>query len=265
MQDVNVNTENRVSVFNWKLPLKAFKSLIKSREGHKRKIILLMLLVSLGDRVLLSAEVLIAYMYYRYKFHWDDIMFGSFLAYKNIISFFGTLLILSLLKRRLKLSDEMVGVFSCLSNILSTSGLIATTYTYCVFMLPLLGIISQGSQVVQRPLLNKQILPTEQGKIYSVMGALQSAIQTLSSPLYSLLYSRTVSTFPDAWLLPGLGLALIQLTAYLIARRLRLKSNVADNDHMKANTEDCCLDIEDKVIKNDLNSVELASEKCAEK
>lgn len=97
------------------------------------------------------------------------------------------------------------------------------------------------------------------------MGALQSAIQTLSSPLYSLLYSRTVSTFPDAWLLPGLGLALIQLTAYLIARRLRLKSNVADNDHMKANTEDCCLDIEDKVIKNDLNSVELASEKCAEK
>lgn len=265
MQDVNVNTENRVSVFNWKLPLKAFKSLIKSREGHKRKIILLMLLVSLGDRVLLSAEVLIAYMYYRYKFHWDDIMFGSFLAYKNIISFFGTLLILSLLKRRLKLSDEMVGVFSCLSNILSTSGLIATTYTYCVFVLPLLGIISQGSQVVQRPLLNKQILPTEQGKIYSVMGALQSAIQTLSSPLYSLLYSRTVSTFPDAWLLPGLGLALIQLTAYLIARRLRLKSNVADNDHMKANTEDCCLDIEDKVIKNDLNSVELASEKCAEK
>ncbi|XP_037867671.1 proton-coupled folate transporter isoform X3 [Bombyx mori] len=219
MQDVNVNTENRVSVFNWKLPLKAFKSLIKSREGHKRKIILLMLLVSLGDRVLLSAEVLIAYMYYRYKFHWDDIMFGSFLAYKNIISFF----------------------------------------------VPLLGIISQGSQVVQRPLLNKQILPTEQGKIYSVMGALQSAIQTLSSPLYSLLYSRTVSTFPDAWLLPGLGLALIQLTAYLIARRLRLKSNVADNDNMKVNTEDCCLDIEDKVIKNDLNSVELASEKCAEK
>lgn len=28
---------------------------------------------------------------------------------------------------------------------------------------PLIGIIAQGSQVVQRPILNRQILPTEQG------------------------------------------------------------------------------------------------------
>ncbi|KAJ8724425.1 hypothetical protein PYW08_015899 [Mythimna loreyi] len=232
VKDVSINRENKVSVCNWKLPFNAVHCLVKPREGRKRMIIFLMLVVTLGDRMLLSAEVLIAYMYCRYKFHWTDVMFGSFLAYKNVVSFVGTLLILSVLKRRLRLADETVGMLSCCSYILSTSGLIMATKTWCVFMLPLIGIISQGSQVVQRPILNKQILPTEQGKIYSVMGALESAMQTISSPLYSLLYTKTVATMPDAWLLPGITLAVFQLFSYFITRKLgqstALKTNAMD-------------------------------------
>ncbi|CAK1579385.1 unnamed protein product [Parnassius mnemosyne] len=223
IKDVNVNTENKVSVFNWRLPFNAFHCLVRRREGYKRSIILLMLIVALGDRMLLSAEVLLAYMFYRYKFHWDDVMFGSFLAYRNIVSFVGTLLILTVLKRRLRLSDEIVGVLSCISYILATSGLVAASTTVVVFLLPLVGIISQGSQVVQRPILNKQILPTEQGKIYSVMGAMESATQTFSSPLYSLLYKKTVSSMPDAWLAPGVILAVFQLLSYLLTRKLGVK------------------------------------------
>ncbi|XP_045449487.1 proton-coupled folate transporter-like [Melitaea cinxia] len=221
VKDVNVNRENKVSVLNWRLPFNAVQCLLRKREGNKRVIILLMLVVGLGDRILLSAEVLLAYMFYRYKFQWDDVMFGSFLAYRNTISFIGTLLILNVLKRRLRLSDEVVGVLSCVSYMLATSSLILASTTVFVFMIPGIGIISQGSQVVQRPLLNKQILPTEQGKIYGILGALESATQTFSSPLYSLLYTKTVSTLPDAWLIPGIALALLQLLSYLITKRLR--------------------------------------------
>ncbi|XP_013173768.1 PREDICTED: proton-coupled folate transporter-like [Papilio xuthus] len=224
IKDVNVNNDNKVSVFNWRLPLNAFQCLVRRRDGYKRTIILLMLIVALGDRMLLSAEVLLAYMFYRYKFHWDDVMFGSFLAYRNIISFLGTLLILTVLKRRLRLSDEVVGVLSCMSYMLATSGLVAASTTLVVFLLPLIGIIAQGSQVVQRPILNRQILPTEQGKIYSVLGALESATQTFSSPLYSLLYTKTVSTRPDAWLAPGIILAVFQMLSYSLTRRLGIKT-----------------------------------------
>ncbi|XP_053605776.1 probable peptidoglycan muropeptide transporter SLC46 [Plodia interpunctella] len=225
VKDININTDNKMSVFNWRLPVNAVTCLIKKRDGFKRTTILLMLVVALGDRMFLSAEVLIAYMYYRYKFHWDDVLFGGFLAYRNIVSFTGTLIILMVLKRRLQLSDEVVGALSCASYVLASSGLIASTTTLAVFMVPLVGIISQGSQVVQRPILNKQIFPNEQGKIYSVLGALESATQILSSPLYSLLYSKTVSTMPDAWLLPGIVLAIIQLLAYLVSRRLNTLSS----------------------------------------
>ncbi|XP_037296931.1 proton-coupled folate transporter [Manduca sexta] len=249
MKDVNVNRENRVSAWNWRLPFNAVQCLLRNRDGNKRKIILLMLVVALGDRVLLSAEVLIAYMYYRYKFHWDDVMFGSFLAYRNIISFTGTLLILSVLKRRLRLTDETVGMLSCMSYVLSASGLIAARNTICVF---LLGIISQGSQVVQRPLINKQILPTEQGKIYSVMGALESATQTMSSPLYSLLYSKTVLSMPDAWLLPGITLAVFQLLAYLITRSLGNKNTHAKENPIKSNPD--AENIKDVNQSNDVKS-----------
>ncbi|XP_075976300.1 proton-coupled folate transporter-like [Anticarsia gemmatalis] len=232
VKDVNVNTENKVSVFNWKLPFAAISCLIRPREDYKRIIVMLMLVVGLGDRMLLSAEVLLAYMYYRYKFHWDDVMFGSFLAYKNVISFIGTLLILSVLKRRLRLADETVGMLSCVSYVLATSGLIAASTTLCVFILPLVGIISQGSQVVQRPILNKQIQPNEQGKIYSVMGAFESAIQTMSSPLYSLLYTKTVANLPDAWLLPGIVLAFVQFSSYVFAKKLSQKSSLNGTAHV---------------------------------
>lgn len=59
------------------------------------------------------------------------------------------------------------------------------------------------------------------GKIYSVLGALESATQTLSSPLYSLLYNKTVATMPDAWLIPGIALAALQSLAYVTTRKLR--------------------------------------------
>ncbi|CAH2243341.1 jg21381 [Pararge aegeria aegeria] len=221
VRDVNVNRENKIWILNWRLPLNAVQCLVRKREEHKRMVILLMLVVALGDRMLLSAEVLLAYMYYRYKFQWDDVLFGSFLAYRNTISFAGTLLILTIFKRRLRLSDEVVGMLSCTSYIVATCSLIAANTTIFVFIIPIIGIISQGSQVVQRPLLNKQILPTEQGKIYSVLGALESATQTFSSPLYSLLYTKTVSSVPDAWLIPGIILAVIQLLSYLLTRSLK--------------------------------------------
>ncbi|XP_073952369.1 lysosomal proton-coupled steroid conjugate and bile acid symporter SLC46A3-like isoform X1 [Choristoneura fumiferana] len=225
MKDVNVNTENKTAVWHWKLPFQAISCLVRRRDGYKRTIIFLMLVVALGDRMLLSAEVLLAFMYYRNKFHWDDVTFGFFLAYRNITSFLGTLVILMLLKRRLRLSDEMIGVLSCASSILASAGLMAATVSFVVFIIPLIGIISQGSQVVQRPILNKQILPTEQGKIYSVLGALESATQTLSSPSYSFLYKQTVTTMPDAWLLPGIILVNIQLLAYLATKKLGQKTN----------------------------------------
>ncbi|CAH0723723.1 unnamed protein product, partial [Brenthis ino] len=221
VKDVNVNRDNKVSVLNWRLPLNAVQCLVRKREGYKRITIFLMLFVGLGDRVLLSAEVLLAYMYYRFKFQWDDVIFGFFLAYRNTISFIGTIIILNILKRRMRLCDEVVGVLSCLSYMFATSSLIAASTTLFVFIIPIIGIISQGSQVVQRPLLNKQILPTEQGKIYGILGALECATQAFSSPLYSLLYAKTVSIVPDAWLVPGIVLALLQLFSYLLTRRLQ--------------------------------------------
>ncbi|XP_072929172.1 lysosomal proton-coupled steroid conjugate and bile acid symporter SLC46A3-like [Epargyreus clarus] len=253
VKDVNVNVDNKVSVLNWRLPLNAIRCLVRPREGYKRVIILLMLVVALGDRMLLSAEVLLAYMYYRYKFKWDDVMFGSFLAYRNVASFTGTLLILAVLKRRLRLADEAVGALSCASYVLASAGLVAATTTLVVFLLPLVGIIAQGSQVVQRPLLNKQILPNEQGKIYSVMGAFESATQTLSSPLYSLLYAKTVSTTPDAWLVPGIIIAVIQALCYLLSKRL---ANIPNKEPQTEKTVETPVekDIEAKPNSNSVSS-----------
>lgn len=73
------------------------------------------------------------------------------------------------------------------------------------------------------------------------MGALESAMQTISSPLYSLLYTKTVANMPDAWLLPGITLAFFQLVSYLITRKLSqstaLKTNTLDLGDAEKNSE----------------------------
>lgn len=56
VKDVNVNVDNKVSVFNWRLPLNAVICLVRARDGYKRVIILLMLVVALGDRMMLSGK-----------------------------------------------------------------------------------------------------------------------------------------------------------------------------------------------------------------
>lgn len=53
---------------------------------------------------------------------------------------------------------------------------------------------------------------------------MESATQTFSSPLYSLLYTKTVATRPDAWLIPGIILAVFQLLSYALTRRLGIKT-----------------------------------------
>ncbi|XP_063827440.1 probable peptidoglycan muropeptide transporter SLC46 [Ostrinia nubilalis] len=223
VKDVKVNKENSVSVLDWRLPINAVKCLVRKREGYRRTIIIFMMIVALCDRMYISADTLLGYMYFRYKFHMDDILYGSYLAYKNVICFIGTLLILTVLKRRLRLSDEVVGALSCISLIISQFGLIIASSIIFAFAIPLVGIISQGSLVVHRPIINKQILPTEQGKIFGILGALESGTQTLSSPSFSYLYSRTVSTMPDAWLIPAIAMSSLQVGAYMLSKKLRLK------------------------------------------
>lgn len=63
VKDINVNLDNKVSIFNWKLPLNAVRCLLKPRQGNQRKVVLLMLIVALVDRILLAGEKL--YMYIR--------------------------------------------------------------------------------------------------------------------------------------------------------------------------------------------------------
>lgn len=58
-----------------------------------------------------------------------------------------------------------------------------------------------------------------------MLGALESAMQTITTPLYSLLYSKTVDTAPDAWLFPGMALTTLQLLAFLFTRKLGIMSN----------------------------------------
>lgn len=62
-----MNTENKVSVFNWRLPFNAVQCLLKKRTGYKRAILMLMLIVALGDRMVLSGKNIMIVLRSGYK------------------------------------------------------------------------------------------------------------------------------------------------------------------------------------------------------
>lgn len=90
-----------------------------------------------------------------------------------------------------------------------------------------------------------------------MLGALESATQTITTPLYSLLYSRTVSTVPDAWLFPGIALSVLQLFAFLFTRKLQTTDHGATKDNVELEKK-VVLPI--KEIKNDCSNSSLSPE-----
>ena len=88
---------------------------------------------------------------------------------------------------------------------------------WVLFVGSCLGFLSAFAAIVIRSLLSKCVSPAELGKIFSLLASLEAAVPLFAAPLFSLVYTATLDSWPGAvfavqagiFVLSGLGFTYI--------------------------------------------------------
>ena len=104
--------------FDPTLALALIDVVIKKRDGLSRTLLLLVIgcnivfLASLGENDL-------TYLYTRLKLNWEGVQFSLHITYATVVALFGTLLMVGVFSKIMKISDPMIGVISTLLTLIS--------------------------------------------------------------------------------------------------------------------------------------------------
>ncbi|XP_077285738.1 uncharacterized protein LOC143911063 isoform X2 [Arctopsyche grandis] len=116
--------------------------------------------------------MILLYLYLRHKFQWTEVEYGIFAAFRGITQFLGTIIIVKLLKHKLKLEDKTIGMIGAVSQFISSSMLLISSKPWMIFLAPTFGILNRAV-LNNKPVLNKQIVASEQGKLNSITAILR--------------------------------------------------------------------------------------------
>ncbi|XP_077284980.1 proton-coupled folate transporter-like [Arctopsyche grandis] len=217
IEDIHISEKNP-RLFDLNLPLQAVKCVFKKREGNKRKIIILMIIVPCTNSMIDVAEMSLNYLFLRNKFSWTELEYGYYLALKLGVHATGTFLIVLILKRKLNMKDQNIGILSALSQFVGSLLFMFSPNPTFIYMSNLLTLFSKGAMIVERPVLNKQIKANEQGKINCVTTVCEKIISFIFTPLANLIYSYTLYYLPSSYTFISVIAAIFQIICFYCVR-----------------------------------------------
>lgn len=104
--------------FDPTLALALIDVVVKKRDGLARTLLLLVIgcnivfLASLGENDL-------TYLYTRLKLNWEGVQFSLHITYATVVALVGTLLMVGVFSKIMKISDPMIGVISTILTLIS--------------------------------------------------------------------------------------------------------------------------------------------------
>lgn len=90
-----------------------FKVAFKKGENKRRLKVILVLVAAMLIIGPLHGEISVTYLFTRYKFNWSEIEYSIFSTYSMVLQLIGTMFAVSILSRKLKISDGVRNVFFC--------------------------------------------------------------------------------------------------------------------------------------------------------
>ncbi|KAK5649903.1 hypothetical protein RI129_000932 [Pyrocoelia pectoralis] len=192
-----------IDFFDYKHVANTFTVAFKRGENNRRmKIIMLMLVVMvvIGP---MHGEMVVVYLFTRYRFNWDEVDFSIFSTYNMIIGMIGTALSVGLFSHLLKIDDAIIGLMSSASKILSSFVYTFATVAWVLYLGPIVEILNGTSFIAMRSIASKLVPSDELGKINSLIGVSEALMPLVYGPLYSATYAATMNTMPGAFFLLG--------------------------------------------------------------
>lgn len=189
--------------FDYKHIANTFTVAFKKGENNRRMKIMMLMLVVMVVIGPMHGEMVVVYLFTRYRFNWDEVNFSIFSTYNMIIAMIGTALSVGLFSHLLKIDDAIIGLMSSASKILSSFVYAFATVAWVFYLGPIAEILNGTSFIAMRSMASKLVPSDELGKINSLIGVSEALMPLVYGPLYSATYAATMRTMPGAFFLLG--------------------------------------------------------------
>lgn len=198
------------------------KVLFKKRTGQKRLFLLLLILSKMVINFSITGEHSVFYLYVRRTFHWNEVEYSMFTAYRHVGLIFGTFISLYLASKLLKMHDALVGCLSCWFNTVGSLCYFFAYENWHFYVIPWIEMFHSVSKVSGKALMTKVVEHDELGDLFSAMMILNTVIP-VNKLFYNVVFKENMDTFPNAFFLISVVLGLIGMIAYLVTYKLSKK------------------------------------------
>lgn len=175
------------------------KTSFTPRPDNRRAIIWLTLSGLVLSLALMEGNMTVFFLFTRAKFGWTIREYTIYESVSLVVQIVGSLLALTILKKFFNVSDSMLTALAfgsdCLQNVART---LANT-PRDLYIGVGLGVMKSISGPMGRSVVSNVTPQDEIGKIFSLVTALESISPLGSAPLYTMIYSNTIDTFPSAF------------------------------------------------------------------
>ncbi|KAJ2948496.1 hypothetical protein O0L34_g7746 [Tuta absoluta] len=196
-----------LSMFTVKDLSATVKVAIKAREGTRRLQIILILVTYMLIVGPVLGEAQMTYWFTRYKYKFTEVDYSLFLTYSAIVGSIGSFITIYLFSKRWELDDAVIGVIACLSRIAASMAYAMAPNRVIYFLGPLLDMFSLAGATSLRSMATKLVHSDETGKTSSLISISEALVPVIYSPLYSKVYSYTLTSFTGAFYLISAALA----------------------------------------------------------
>ncbi|KAK9307203.1 hypothetical protein QLX08_002380 [Tetragonisca angustula] len=188
----------------------AFK---QGRNNRQKRVLVLMVIVMvvIGP---LYGEMAVMYLYMRYRYHWNEVMFSMFTTFAMVTNLIGTAVSVGVFSHILKIDDAIVGIMSSMSKILAGFVYAFAITDWMIYLAAIVEIVNGTSFIAMRSIASKLVSTSELGKVNSLLGVCESLMPLIYGPMYSSIYAATMKTFPGTFFIVGACMTMPAVVAF---------------------------------------------------
>ncbi|KAL0869895.1 hypothetical protein ABMA27_006095 [Loxostege sticticalis] len=198
-------------------------SLLFMKRGMKLIQVILVIWAHIVIMGPVQGEGVLLYLYVLQRYNMDPETFSLYSTYNVLIGIVGTAIAVTIFSKWLGMHDSMLGIIATASKVASSLvyGFASTKEIF--FAGPVFDIFGSSGVTAIRSLGTKVVEPNEVGRMVSLIGFIDSIVPVIYVPLYTKLYTNTISTTPGAIYFVGSAMTVpdffVFIAVYLIYKK----------------------------------------------
>lgn len=205
---------------------KLFEIVTRKRTNKRGRILVLLMIILLLTNFTSTGSQTVFYLFMRQKMGWNLQDWTIYEAFSMLLTVFGAILGIVVLKRWFKLEDLSLSMITMGTLVLDALIKTVATRSWQFYLASLVGILKLLSGPMLRSIMSTVVFEGEISRIYSITSTIEAISGLGSAPLYSNTYSATLTTFPGAFNLITAGIFAVSVVlAVFVARWMQSTSN----------------------------------------